>query len=699
MAANTSKSPTVASQVQPGFEKYPHLFSPLHLGHTTIKNRALMGSMHTGLEEADNGFERMASYFAERARGGVGMIITGGIGPNLEGSTTGACLATAAQAEQHRLVTEAVHTADPEVKICLQILHEGPLAGHENLVAPSPVKSRIARFTPNELSEQGVEKQLADFVNCALLAKKAGYDGVEIIGSAGYLVSTFLVEKTNRRQDQWGGSFENRMRFPVEIVKRIREAVGEDFIVIFRIAAMDMLQGGMSWEEVVQLAKAIEQAGASIISTHFTWHESAVPTIATMVPRAAFTSVTGRIREQVNIPMITSNRINMPDVAEKVLADGEADIVSMARPMLADAELVKKAIEGREDEINTCIACNQACLDHTFEGKEVSCLVNPRACHETKLNYLPATVEKKIAVVGAGPAGLAFSAVASERGHQVTLYDTASEIGGQFNLAKRIPGKEEFVETLRYYQRMLEIGGVDVKLNTTATPSLLLAEGYDEVVIATGIVPRVPEILGIDHPKVVSYIDVIQGRVDVGKRVAIIGAGGIGFDTAELIMHEGTSAALSKAVFAREWGIDFENHPRGGVTGVEPVVEKADRQVYLLQRKETPVGRGLAKTTGWTHRLSLAKRGVIMLNSINYERIDDEGLHYYRNGKLHLLEVDSVIVCAGQLSEQSLYQQLTHAVEGNEAIKKLHLIGGAFKAAELDAKAAINQACYLAAEV
>ncbi|MFT5573053.1 MAG: 2,4-dienoyl-CoA reductase (NADPH2) [Cryomorphaceae bacterium] len=692
-------SQAVKSQQLTGVAKYPHIFSPLKLAHTTLKNRVLMGSMHTGLEEAENGFERMAAFFAERARGGVGMIITGGFGPNDEGSSTGAFLATPEVAAKHSIVTSAVHAVDPEVKICMQILHEGPLAGHEKLVAPSAVKSRISRFTPNELDEQGVEKQISDFVNCAMMAKQAGYDGVEIIGSAGYLVSTFLVEKTNRREDQWGGSYENRMRFPVEIIRRIRQAVGKDFIVIFRIAGMDMLQGGMSWDEVVMLAKKIEQAGASIISTHFTWHESAVPTIATMVPRAAFASVTGRLRKEVSIPLITSNRINMPHTAEQVLADGEADLVSMARPMLADAELVLKAFEGREDEINTCIACNQACLDHTFAGKETTCLVNPRACRETLLNYPRVKSVKRIAVIGAGPAGLAYCSVASERGHKVTLFDAADEIGGQFNLAKRVPGKEEFYETLRYYKRKLEIGKVEMRLATRVSADMLLDQGFEEIVVATGINPRSPEIPGIDHHKVVSYIDVIKGNVSVGKRVAIIGAGGIGFDVAELIMHKGVSGALDKDVFAKEWGIDFENHPRGGVTGVKPVIEKADREVYLLQRKDTPVGRGLGKTTGWTHRISLAKRDVNMLNGIEYQRIDDLGLHILRNGQAQTLEVDTIIVCAGQTSERSLYDALTEAQEVSAKTTGIHLIGGAFMAAELDAKAAINQASTMAAVV
>ena len=676
----------------PIHNKYPHLFTPLDLGFTQLKNRALMGSMHTGLEEVEGGFERLAAYFVERARGGVGMIITGGISPNEEGGM-GSEMSAPEHASDHRQVTEAVHAVDPNIKICMQILHAGPLAETPKLVGPSAVRSRLSPLVPNELDEAGVQKQINDHVNCAKMAQLAGYDGVEIIGSAGYLVSTFLVEKTNQREDQWGGSYENRMRFPLEIMRRCRAEVGESFILIFRIAAMDMLQGGMSWDEVVLLAKEMEKAGATIISTHFTWHESTVPTIATMVPRAAFSGVTGRLRRELSIPTITSNRINMPDVAEKVLEDGDADIVSMARPMLADAELVLKAFEGREDEINTCIACNQACLDHGFEGKEISCLVNPRACHETLLNYAPTSSPKKIAVVGAGPAGLACATVAAGRGHSVTLYDAGSEIGGQFNLAKQIPGKEEFYETLRYYARMLEVNQVDVHLNTTVCADDLTSAGYEHVVVATGISPRMPDLEGIDHPKVVSYIDVIRGRVKVGKTVAVMGAGGIGFDVSELITHSGVSAAMDKDVFAREWGVDFNNHPRGGVTGVVPQVEAADRQVFLLQRKSTRVGRGLGKTTGWTHRMSLAKRGVQMMNGLEYHRIDDQGLHLSVEGVPQVLEVDTVIICAGQLPKRSLYDDLAGA---NIAIS---LIGGAFEAAELDAKAAIKQASELAAAI
>ena len=672
--------------------KYPKLFSPLDLGFTQLRNRAIMGSMHTGLEEQENGFERLAQYFAERATGGVGMIITGGIAPNQEGGTQGhAKLSTQDESDLHRIVTQRVHEADPEVKICLQILHSGPLARTPQAVAPSPVKSPISKIVPNELDAAGIEKQISDHVNAAVLAKRAGYDGVEVIGSAGYLISTFLVKKTNQRTDDYGGSYENRMRFAIEVITRIRAAVGGNFILIFRIAAMDMLQGGMSWEEVVTLAKRIELAGVNIMSTHFTWHESQVPTIATMVPRAAFTSVTGRLRQQLNIPLITSNRINMPEVAEQVLERGDADLVSMARPMLADSDFMIKARGGKEDEINTCIACNQACLDHTFSRKVASCLVNPRACHETELNFTVTQNQKRIAVVGAGPAGLAYSTLAAQRGHAVTLFDVATRIGGQFNLAKKIPGKEEFYETLRYYKKQIELNAVELKLNHFVQADEL--SDYDHVVIATGIKPRVPDIEGINHQKVVIYKDVIEGKATIGRSVAVIGAGGIGFDVCDFISHQGASGALDKDVFAREWGIDFNNHPRGGVTGIEPVVTKTDRNIWLLQRKETPVGRGLGKTTGWTHRLTLNRRGVTMINSCEYLRIDDSGLHIRRNNEIQVLPVDNVIICAGQESERRLFDDLT------KIHSSVELIGGAFKAAELDAKAAIKQASYSAAEI
>ena len=692
VATDPAASTTPPGQALPGHARYPHVFRPLDLGHTRLKNRILMGSMHTGLEEAPDGFERMAAYYAERAHGGVGMIITGGIFPNAQAGTGGK-LSTPEEAAQHRVVTAAVHAADPEVKIVMQILHTGPLAGTPDCVAPSAVKSRIGRYTPHALDEAGIERQLADFANCAALARAAGYDGVEIIGSAGYLLSTFLVQKTNLRTDRWGGPWEHRMRFPVAVVRRVREAVGPDFIVVFRIAAMDMLDGGLAWDEVTALAQAVEAAGASILSTHFCWHESPVPTIATMVPRAAFAQVTGRLRQVVSVPVITSNRINMPQVAEDVLARGDADLVSMARPMLADPQLVIKAAQGREDEINTCIACNQACLDHTFGGPvgrlQVSCLVNPRACHETLLNYPITAAPRRIAVVGAGPAGLACATVAAQRGHAVTLFEAGADIGGQFNLASRIPGKEEFAETLRYYRRMIGLHHIDLRLNTRAEAAAL--QGFDAVVVATGITPRTPDIPGITHPKVVGYVDAILGRRPIGQRVAILGAGGIGFDVAELITHAGPSAALDITTFAREWGIDFQQHPRGGVTGVQPQVARADREVWLMQRKADALGKGLGRTTGWTHRLTLTRRGVHQVAGVEYLAIDDTGLHTRVNGQPRVFEVDTVVVCAGQLPQRALYDVL------QAAGLQPHLIGGAFEAAEIDAKRAIDQACRLAA--
>jgi len=669
--------------------RYPHVFSPLKIGRQQVKNRIIMGSMHSGLEDVPNAAERLSAYFVERVKGGVGMIITGGITPHASGGR-GAKLSEPDEVPMHRAVTDAVHAADPDVKICMQILHSGPIATVSEPVGPSPVKSRLARRPPVELDEAGIEEQIAAFANCAYLAREAGYDGVEIIGSAGYLISTFLVEKTNQRTDAWGGSWEKRMRFAVEVVRRVRAAIGPDMILIFRIAAMDMLDGGLAWDEIVSLAKALEAQGADVISTHFCWHESQVPTIATMVPRAAFAGVTGRLRQHLSIPVITSNRINMPDVAEAVLARGDADLVSMARPMLADPDLVNKAREGREDEINTCIGCNQACLDHTFGGQLVSCLVNARACRETEIAILPAGTKRRLAVVGAGPAGLAFATIAAERGHSVTLFDAADAIGGQFNLARRIPGKEEFDETLRYFGRMIERHDVELRLGTRVSADDLVVGGYDEIVIATGIRPRTPQIAGIDHAKVVSYVDVITGKAQVGQSVAIMGAGGIGFDVAELITHAGTSASLDIDVFAREWGIDFKNHPRGGVTGIEPVVESNGREVFLLQRKTSAVGKGLGKTTGWTHRITLQRRGVHMLGGVEYDRIDDAGLHIRVDGEPRTLAVDTVIVCAGQEPARDLYDQLlAHGTA-------VQLIGGAFEASELDAKRAIKQATELA---
>ncbi|QFT23065.1 2,4-dienoyl-CoA reductase [NADPH] [Pseudomonas sp. THAF187a] len=674
--------------------RYPNLLAPLDLGFTTLKNRTLMGSMHTGLEEKPGGFERMAAYFAERARGGVGLMVTGGIGPNEEGGVyAGAAkLSTPEEADKHKVVTQAVHEAGG--KICMQILHAGRYAYSPKSVAPSAIQAPINPFKPRELDEEGIEKQIADFVNCAALAQQAGYDGVEVMGSEGYFINQFLVAHTNHRTDRWGGSFENRMRLPVEIVRRVREAVGTDFIIIYRLSMLDLVEGGSTWDEIVLLAKAIEQAGATLINTGIGWHEARIPTIATKVPRAAFTKVTAKLKGEVSIPLITTNRINTPEVAEQVLAEGDADMVSMARPFLADPDFVNKAAEGRADEINTCIGCNQACLDHTFGGKLTSCLVNPRACHETELNYIPTTTVKKIAVVGAGPAGLAASTVAAERGHAVTLFDAAGEIGGQFNVAKRVPGKEEFFETLRYFKRKLETTGVDVRLNTRVSVDDLVAGGFDDIILATGIAPRTPEIPGIDHPKVIGYLDAILERKPVGQKVAVIGAGGIGFDVSEFITHQGTATSLDREAFWKEWGIDTALEARGGVAGIEAHPHPAARQVFLLQRKKSKVGDGLGKTTGWIHRTGLKNKNVQMLNSVEYVRIDDAGLHVrIAAGEEQVLPVDTVIVCAGQDPLRELQDGLQHAGQ------RVHLVGGADVAAELDAKRAINQGSRLAAEL
>ncbi len=673
---------------------YPHLMAPLDLGFTTLRNRSLMGSMHTGLEEKPGGFERMAAYFAERAKGGVGLMVTGGIAPNDEGGVySGAAkLSTAEEAEKHLVVTRAVHEAGG--KICLQILHAGRYAYSPRQVAPSAIKAPINPFTPKELDEEGIEKQISDFVTCARLAQSAGYDGVEIMGSEGYFINQFLAAHTNHRTDRWGGSYENRMRLPVEIVRRVREAVGTDFIIIYRLSMLDLVAEGSVWSEIVQLAKAVEQAGATLINTGIGWHEARIPTIATKVPRGAFSKVTAKLRGSVNVPLITTNRINTPQIAEQILADGDADMVSMARPFLADPEFVNKAAAGRSDEINTCIGCNQACLDHTFGGKLTSCLVNPRACHETELNYLPAIEVKKIAVVGAGPAGLSAATVAAERGHQVTLFDSASEIGGQFNVAKRVPGKEEFFETLRYFARKLQTTGVEVCLNTRVDVAQLLAGGFDEIILATGIAPRTPAIPGIDNPKVLSYLDVILERKPVGARVAVIGAGGIGFDVSEFLVQQGVATSLDREAFWKEWGIDTQLEARGGVAGVKPEVHAPARQVFLLQRKASKVGDGLGKTTGWIHRTGLKNKQVQMLNSVEYLSIDNDGLHIrIGEGEPQVLPVDNIVICAGQDPLRELQDGLIAAGQN------VHLIGGADVAAELDAKRAINQGSRLAAQL
>ncbi|PWB39505.1 MAG: NADPH-dependent 2,4-dienoyl-CoA reductase [Rhodocyclales bacterium] len=668
--------------------QYPHLLAPLDLGFTTLRNRTLMGSMHTGLEEEPNGFEKMAAFFAERAKGGAGLIVTGGFAPNLagRGSPKASQLSFPWQVGKHRIVTDAVHAAGG--KICLQILHTGRYAYHPLAVSASKLKSPISPFAPRALTGWGVKKTIADYARCARLAQKAGYDGVEIMGSEGYLINQFIAPKTNHRSDEWGGPFENRIRFAVEIVRRTREKVGPSFIIVFRLSMLDLVEDGSTWEEVVQLAKAIEAAGATIINTGIGWHEARIPTIATMVPRAAFTWVTRRMKGEVKIPLVTTNRINAPDVAEEVLARGDADMVSMARPFLADAEFVNKAAAGRADEINTCIACNQACLDHIFERKTCSCLVNPRACNETELKILPAAAKKKVAVVGAGPAGLAFATTAAERGHDVTLFEAADTIGGQFNLAKRIPGKEEFGETLRYFRRRLDATGVKVKVSHRATAEELAAGGFDHVALATGIVPRTPEIPGVDHPKVARYIDVIEGRREAGRKVAIVGAGGIGFDVAELLTHGGDKPNDIEH-FRNEWGIDASYAVRGGLK--KPADEPPPRQIWLLQRKTSKVGDGLAKTTGWIRRTLLKRRNVKMLAGVSYEKIDDAGLHVRLGDESKVLDVDTIVMCAGQEPRRELLAGL------QQAGVAVSLIGGADVAAELDAKRAIDQGTRAAA--
>ncbi len=675
---------------------FPHLLEPLDLGFTTLKNRVLMGSMHTGLEEEKNGFERMAAYYAERARGQVGLIVTGGIAPNRAGwvSPFAAKLSTKSEMKEHQIITKAVH--DEGGKICMQILHSGRYGYHPMAVAPSPIKSPISPFKPWELSNKSlignsIHGTIKDYAKCAKLAQEAGYDGVEIMGSEGYLINQFIVKKTNKRTDEWGGSYENRIRFPIEIVKRVREAVGAEFIIIFRLSMLDLVDDGSTWEEVVHLAKEIEKAGATIINTGIGWHEARVPTIATMVPRGGFSWVTKRMMGEVNIPLITTNRINTPEVAEKILADGHANMVSMARPFLADSFFVQKAMDNKSDEINTCIGCNQACLDHTFNRKTSTCLVNPRACHETLLNYIPTQNKKKIAVVGAGPAGLSCATVAAERGHEVHLYEASAEIGGQFNMAKRIPGKEEFYETLRYYNKQIELTGVNLHLNTRADVDSLSSNGFDEVIIATGVNPRKISFEGSDHPKVLSYIDVLRHDKPVGKSVAIIGAGGIGFDVAEYLSHEGESTALNVKAFLKQWGVDDKYANGGALVAAQP--HPSPREIYLLQRSSGKLGAKLGKTTGWIHRSSLKNKKINMIGSAQYQKFDDEGLHITISGKAEVLPVENVVICAGQEPFRELLEPLqTKGI-------KTHLIGGADVAAQLDAKRAIDQGSRLAAEL
>ncbi|HDI1212875.1 NADPH-dependent 2,4-dienoyl-CoA reductase [Aeromonas hydrophila] len=669
--------------------RYPTLLTPLDLGFTQLRNRVLMGSMHTGLEEEKGGFDKLAAFYGERARGGVGLIVTGGIAPNLRGRLVphGSQLSFPWQVAKHKKVTSAVHQEGG--KIALQILHAGRYAYHPFSLAPSALKAPISPFKPRAMSERQIRGTIRDFAATAQLARSAGYDGVEVMGSEGYLINQFICERTNKRTDDWGGSSENRMRFPVEIVRAIRERVGPDFIIIFRLSMLDLVEQGSSLEEVITLGKALEQVGVTLINTGIGWHEARIPTIATSVPRGAFSWVTAELKKHLKVPLITTNRINTPEVAERILAGGEADMVSMARPFLADPEFVIKAAEDRADEINTCIACNQACLDHVFKQKRASCLVNPRACFETELTFGRVPQPKKLAVVGAGPAGLAFACYAAERGHQVSLFDQASEIGGQFNFAKQIPGKEEFHETLRYFAKRLEKCGVELYLGQRQSAESLLGGGFDEVILATGIRPRTPNIPGIEHAKVMSYLDVLRDHKPVGEKVAVIGAGGIGFDVAEYLV-EG-KGDRSRDHWLKEWGIDKQLGERGGL--MAPVIDAPERQVWLLQRKESKVGDGLGKTTGWIHRTVLKNRKVEMLSGVQYLRIDDEGLHIQVGEQQQCLPVDQVIICAGQEPLKELQAGL------QAAGKPVHIIGGADVAAELDAKRAIRQGAELAAVI
>jgi len=670
---------------------YPNLLSPLDLGFTTLKNRVLMGSMHTGLEEEKNGFEKMAAYFAARARGGVGLIVTGGIAPNRAGwvGPFAARMATSGESKKHQVITQAVHAEGG--KICLQILHAGRYGYHPLAVAPSAIKSPISPFRPWKMSGSNIKKTIRDFGNTAALAQSAGYDGVEIMGSEGYLINQFLVKKTNHRTDEWGGSYENRMRFPIEIIKEVRKQAGPNFIIIYRLSMLDLVEDGSTWEEVVQLAKAVEAAGATIINTGIGWHEARVPTIATSVPRGGFSWVTKKMMGEVNIPLITTNRINTPEKGEEILAEGHADMISMARPFLADPDFVNKAAADKANEINTCIGCNQACLDHVFKRKTASCLVNPMACHETELVITPATKSKRIAVVGAGPAGLSAATVASGRGHKVDLFEAAPRIGGQFNLACQIPGKEEFFETMRYYRKQIALTGVQLHLSTKISVEDLQEKGYDEVILATGVVPRKINLPGIDHPKVLSYVEVLEKEKEVGDSVAIIGAGGIGFDVAEFLSQKGKSTSLDTAAFMKEWGVDMQLNNRGGLT--TPTPEASPRKIYLLQRKHGKLGANLGKTTGWIHRSSLKHRGIEMIAGVKYAKIDDQGLHLEVEGETKLLKVDNIVICAGQVSVRDLMDPL------REQGSRVHLIGGAEEAGELDAKRAIDQGTRLAARL
>ena len=670
---------------------YPSLFAPLDLGFTQLKNRVLMGSMHTGLEEFPDGAERLAAFYAERARHGVALIVSGGIAPDATGvgMAGGAMLNDASQVPHHRVITDAVHQEGG--KIALQILHTGRYSYQPKLVAPSALQAPINRFTPHALAHEEILALIDDFAHCAQLAREAGYDGVEVMGSEGYLINEFLAARTNQRDDQWGGDYANRMRFAVEVVRAVRQRVGKDFIIVYRLSMLDLVDNGGTFDETVLLAKAIEAAGATIINTGIGWHEARIPTIATPVPRGAFSWVTRKLKGHVTIPLVTTNRINDPQVADDILSRGDADMVSMARPFLADAELLSKAQSGRADEINTCIGCNQACLDQIFVGKVTSCLVNPRACHETKMPIVPAARSKNLAVVGAGPAGLAFAINAASRGHQVTLFDANAEIGGQFNIAKQIPGKEEFYETLRYYRRMIEITGVTLKLNQRVSADDLLH--FDETILATGITPRTPPIDGIDHQKVLTYLDVLRDKAPVGKRVAIIGCGGIGFDTAMYLSQPGSPTSQNIAEFCVEWGIDTSLQQAGGLRPEGPHLARSPRQIVMLQRKASKPGEGLGKTTGWIHRTTLLSRGVKMIPGVSYQKIDDAGLHVEINGEAQTLAVDNVIICAGQEPNRLLAEPL------QAAGKTVHLIGGSDVAGELDARRAIAQGTRLALEI